>query len=160
MPSVVMSQAHSELARIRVGDALPDFELPDLDGKQRRLGQMLGAKLTVVAFWGSRSRSSLEELADLQPEVVKRFGGYGVAVVGIDEGDEPQPVRALAKDCGATYPLLVDRDRATLKSIGPPRPPVTYLIDSSRTVLWFDIEYSNTTRRDLQQAIRYTLAHQ
>ncbi len=159
MPPVVLSHAHSKLARVKVGDQLPDVELPDLDGKSRRLDSLLGAKLTVVVFWGSTSRASLEELGDLGPEVIKRFGNYGVAVVGIDERDEPQRARELAKRVGATFPLLSDREGTTLRSVGPPRPPVTYLVGHARTVLWFDIEYSHTTRRDLQQAIRYALAH-
>jgi hypothetical protein len=35
--------------------------------------------------------------------------------------------------------------------------PRTYLLDSSGKILWFDLEYSRSTRRELNQAIRYVL---
>jgi hypothetical protein len=36
--------------------------------------------------------------------------------------------------------------------------PRTYLLDASGKILWFDIEYSRTTRQQLLSAIRFSLA--
>ena len=160
MPQVVLSHAQSELCKVKVGDQLPDVQLPNLDGQTNNLGKLLGSKLTVVVFWGSASRSSVQEIGDLASGIVKRYGDFGVAAVGINVGDEAAQAKALAKSAGAGFTMLADRDVEALRSIGPPRPPVTYLVDPSLKVLWFDIEYSNTTRRDLEQAIRYALAHE
>ncbi len=35
--------------------------------------------------------------------------------------------------------------------------PRTYLVDSQGKILWFDMEYSRSTRRDLRDAIRVVL---
>jgi peroxiredoxin len=157
MPKVSLSNAHSERCRVRVGDTLPRFELVDLDGRQRSWESLLGAKLTVVVFWNGAQPAALEELADLGPNTLDRFSGNGLAVIGINSGDDPQSARELARRSGARFVNLSDRDGNALKQVASGRIPRTYLIDASGTILWLDLEYSRTTRRDLAQAIRYVL---
>jgi peroxiredoxin len=159
MPTVALSDGHAKLCRVRVGDQLPDFQLTDLEGKAQSLGQLLGPKLTVVTFWTRSQPSALEELADLSPDILDRFSQYGVGVVGINEADDPQSALEIAQQAKAQFPNLSDRDGSALGQVATAKLPRTYLIDSSRNILWFDLEYSRTTRRELAQAIRFWLAH-
>jgi peroxiredoxin len=157
MPRVSLSDAHAETCRVRVGDALPRFQLVDLEGRKQSWESLLGAKLTVVVFWNSGQPVALEELTDLSPNTLDRFSDNGLAVVGINTGDDPQWARELVKRAGARFVNLSDRDGNALQQVASGRIPRTYLIDASGTILWLDLEYSRTTRRDLAQAIRYVL---
>ena len=158
MPRVSLTEGHAKICQVRVGDAFPDLTLADLSGQTHSLSKLLGPKLTVVMFWSGTKPTARQQLADLEPEVAARFSSEGVAVVGVNAGDEPQLAKELAEQAGAAFTILSDRDGATLKQVAPGRIPCTYLVDAAGKVLWFDIEYSRTTRRELVEAIRYTLA--
>lgn len=158
MPRVSLSQAHANLCRVQVGTDFPQFELADVAGATQSLAQLHGAKLTVVVFWtGTKSNSRLQ-LGDLEPDVSARFAEKGVAVVAINSGDDPQLAKELAEQAGARFTVLSDREGAVIKQVAPGRVPSTYLLDAGGKVVWFDIEYSRTTRRELVQAIRFLLA--
>ena len=59
---------------------------------------------------------------------------------------------------GATFPVLLDPKGAYFAQLAKDRRmPRTYLIDANGRILWFDVEYSRFTRRDLVQSIRVAL---
>jgi peroxiredoxin len=157
IPKVILSDAHAKLCRVKVGDTFPDLRLPAAAGHEQQLARLRGEKLSVIAFWTSTKPTTVEELADLAIDVDKRFAKQGVGVVAINLGDDPKAVAALIKQSGARFPILFDHDGAALKQLGEGKTARTYLIDAGGKILWFDLEYSCTTRRDLQQAIRAAL---
>jgi peroxiredoxin len=158
MPRVVMSAAHAKLCRVQVGDTFPAFELADLKGDPHALGDLLGKRLTIVLFWSATRPTALDELVDLEPRVQERFGKDGVAVLAVNCGDDPKLAAELADHAKASFVNLADPQGQALASVGTPKVPRTYLLDASGKIVWFDIEYSRTTRRELTQAIRFMLA--
>lgn len=159
MPKITMSEAHAKTCRVQVGDAFPNLALGDLAGQQQDFAKLLGKQLTVVVFWRVGSPTSLEEVADVQRMILRRFAPQGVAAVGINVGDERQLAAELAKQAGASYPQLSDQDRQAFDQVATAHLPRTYLLDGAGKVVWFDLEYSRTTRRDLAAAVRYSLTH-
>jgi peroxiredoxin len=158
MPKVSLTQAHADICRVQVGADFPELELADLAGGTQSLAKLRGPELTVVVFWTGTKSSSRLQLADLEPDVSARFSGKGVTVVGINSGDDPQLAKELAEQAGARFAVLCDRDAAAINLVAPGKVPSTYLLDATGKVVWFDIEYSRTTRRELVQAIRFLLA--
>ncbi len=108
LPAVSLTKAHADTCRVKLGDTLPDLQLATLDGSEQPLAKSFGKKLTVVLFWNGSKPTALEELRDLQPDVLGRFGGNGVAVIGVNTGDDPQLARDLVKQAGASFPQLSD----------------------------------------------------
>jgi peroxiredoxin len=159
MPQVTFSRAHAQLCKLKVGDSFPNVELAKPDGQAQPIAQLLGPKLTVIVIWNGKKPSSLQQLGDLEPEIVARFGEQGVRVVAINSGDDPQLAGELAAQAGSGFVVLCDQAGKTLEQTAPGRVPSTYLLDGAGRVLWLDIEYSPSTRRELVQAIRYVLAH-
>ena len=157
MPEVHFTEAHAKTNVVGVGEAFPKLDLVDVEGTPQRFGDLVGEKLTIVIFWNGQLPTALEELAGMQSRFLDEFGEQGVAVVGINVGDEPQLAGELAKQAGAEYPQLVDPDGAALAKVATARLPRTYLIDGSGQILWFDIEYSRTTRQRLLSALRFSL---
>jgi len=160
MPKVLLTEGHAKTCLVKVGDPLPDIQLPDLDGKQQSLDKLLGSKLTVVAFWTSSHPYAVEELADLGPTISARFGARGVHVIAVNERDSPEAARKTLEGLGVKFPNLMDDQGTALGQIATGRLPRTYLIDHQRKILWFDIEYSRSTRRDLLRAIQVSLQAQ
>jgi peroxiredoxin len=153
IPPVLLTDAHKSLCLVGVGDPLPEMELQQLGGRRSKLADLYGKKATVVVFWKSDRRMTLTELADLGPDVVEPFQGEGVAVVGVAVGESANQARSIVRQTGAKFPNLLDTDGAAFAKVGSDKLPRTYLLDPSGKILWFDIEYSQSTRRELAQSL-------
>ncbi len=156
-PKVVLSSGHQALCVVGVGDTMPPLTLPDIGGLSQPLTDLLGPKLTVVLFWRLDRPYAREQFERLEREVVGPFAGFGVNTVAINTGDPPAAVQAAGQQAGATFPSLIDADGAALATVGTNKLPRTYLLDAAGQILWFDLEYSESTRRQLKNAILWHL---
>ncbi len=159
MPTVVMTEEHLKACLVRVGDTMPDAELPDLDGKAHPLAGLRGSKLTVICLWKSGESPAgelraLELLGHLQ-DLAEAFSQQGVLVVGINEGDPAEIVRK--RVAGVTVPMLLDPEGAYFDKLATDSLPRVYLLDPEGKILWFDREFSLTTRRRLETGIKVAL---
>jgi len=154
-PVVVLSAEHRKLCHVVVGDALPDIELADAAGVKHSIQDTLGKKRTVVLFWNADHRYALAEFKHLHDEVVQPFSATGTAVFAIHVGPPPKNYDALVQKYGPGITCLIDGDRQAFAKVATAKLPRTYLLDAQGKILWFDIEYSRTTRFDLRNAIRY-----
>ncbi len=157
IPKVELTKAQTAACLVQVGDLMPEAELPDLNGNVRSLGELRGEKLTVVFFWNSRNIYATTELEDLTDEIAARFAEKGVRVVGINEGDTRQAAVAAVANAGARFVNLLDAGGAYFAKVATEKIPRTYLLDAHGKILWFDMEYSRSTRRALQLAIEVAL---
>ncbi len=155
MPKVLLTNRDQKVCKVKVGDALPAFDLPKVGGSETvKLGSVLGKRGTVVVFWKSDRRAARAELADLGPEVVEPFGTSGVAVVGVAVQETPETAAQTLAKSNATFTNLTDADGNVFSQVGSDCLPRTYVLDSSGKIVWFDIAYSLATRRDLNTALR------
>lgn len=159
MPQVVLSAELAATSRVQVGAKLPAGDLKDLDGASKALADHLGEQLTVVVFWRAGGIYDTAELADLADLVVAPFKSQGVEVVAINVGDPADVVRNSVQEAGADFAQLLDADGNYFAEVATGKLPRTYLVDRDGNVLWFDIGYGRTTRRQLVDAIRYKLAN-
>jgi peroxiredoxin len=151
IPPVRLSKGHEALCKVKVGDTMPDVTLPPLTGGAPvELSSLFGEKATLVVFWSPDRRMAREQLADLGPDVVAPFGEAGVAVVGIAVGAPAAMLKAAERE----FPNLLDADGKAFSQVGSAKLPRTYLLDPQGKILWFDIEYSLGTRRELHQSLR------
>jgi peroxiredoxin len=160
MPQVFLTEAHAKTCLVKVGDQMPALDLPSVDGTAKKFGDLLGKKLTIVCFWNGRLPTSLEELADLESRFLGEFGGDGLAVIGVNVGDDPKLAQELAGQAQAKFVNLSDRDGKAFAQVATEKLPRTYLLDASGKVLWFDLEYSRATRQGLLSAIRFATRDQ
>ncbi len=163
IPAVVLSDELRAACLVKVGDKLPDAELSDLDGKPRALHSLFGKKLTVVCFWtiGDTERSKLLSaalLGDLAKSLPKPGGDRDVVLVGVNVGDSAEAVRRQLKQAEASFPNLLDRQGKLLAKVTKDgKTPRIYLLDSNGRILWFDLENSRSSRRNLEEAIQVVL---
>ncbi len=158
IPDVVMTEAMATTNVVGVGDRIPEGQLPNLDGETRPLQELYGSQLTVVLFWNSENLYSLQELQDLQIDVFEPYKERGVQVVGIHVRDTGEVAREKVEQAGATYQQLLDKDGSYFAKVATEHLPRTYLLNAKGEVVWFDLEYSTATRRNLHQAIEVALS--
>jgi thioredoxin-dependent peroxiredoxin len=157
VPPVLLTDQHAALCRVKVGDAMPEIELPKLDGGNAKLSDLYGKAATVVVFWKGDRQMAVDELADLGPDVVKKLGSRGVEVVGIAVGEPAGAVRSMIQKTAADFPQLIDADGKAFDKVGSKKLPWTLVLDANGKIVWFDLEYSLATRRELQQALLATI---
>ncbi|MFZ5829950.1 MAG: hypothetical protein ACOY3P_07670 [Planctomycetota bacterium] len=162
IPEVVLSESLKATGLVNVGDVMPEGSLTRVDGESAPPADMLGPRLTVVHFWtGTSDMARLRAEAavgDLARDVVKPFGSSGVRAVSIYVGEPPDEVEKVAEAAGDAVPVLVDRDGSYFAKIAKSELPRVYLLGADRKILWFDVEYSQATERQLLQAIAAVLA--
>jgi len=157
MPEVKMPETLLETCLVKVGDRMPEAELADLRNKRVSLRSLLGKKLTVVLFWNSENLYATQALEYAGLEVAEPFGKKGVGVIGVDVKDTPEAARKAVADAGAKYVNLLDPEGRYFSKVATEKIPRVYLLDASGKILWLDIEYSASTRRDLDRAIKFAL---
>ena len=148
VPAVLLSAAHSKLCKVNVGDVFPAIELPKLDGGRENFDSLLGAKATIVVFWTDdrwMSKTALQDLA--------QAAGDGVSIVGIAAGVNGEAAEKMYADSGAKFPQLLDDRGTAFAQVGTGALPRLYVLDGDRRITWFDIEYSEATRRELKQTL-------
>lgn len=158
LPEVALSAAHRATCKLVIGDTLPPLTLPDLKGEATSLDKNFGQRVTVVAFLQGDDAETLEVLSDLAPLITNPYGNRGVRAVAIHVGEPTEATKDLAAQNENAFATLVDADGAALSQITDnPQGlmPRIFLVDATGKILWFDIEYSRTTRRDLDRALRY-----
>jgi peroxiredoxin len=159
MPHVLLSKGDEAACKVKVGDAMPTIELPKLgETSKTKLAELYGKNATVVVFWKSDRRMSQQQLADIKADIVEPFQKEGVAVVGVAVDESAKDADAAVKKSGASIPNLHDADGKAFAQLGSGRFPRTYVLDPSGKIVWFDIEYSLATRRELHQALEVITA--
>lgn len=161
IPEVLLPEQLAKTNRVGVGDQMPAGELTTLDGKPQPLPALYGKKLTVVFLWKGEDLYSqlaaVDALRFLEEEVAKPYGDKGVQVVAVNVGEAAEAVQQRTSEAKAGYPSLRDPEGKFFSTVATERLPRIYLLDAQGKILWFDLEYSRTTRSQLMRAIQVAL---
>ena len=100
----------------QVGEPMPDFILPDQDGKLVRLGELLERGPVVMSFnrghWCPYCKLNADGLAEIAPEI-RKLGGEIVAI----SPETHQYGAALRDYADAPFPVLTDLDNGYALSL-------------------------------------------
>ena len=157
IPKVEMTARQSVTCLVKVGDRLPDQELPGTGRSDSSVRSLFGKRATIVLLWKAEDPYSASALEDLQTEFAGLYGAKGLAVVGIEVKGSPEVARKTIIDTGSKFPNLLDGDGKYFAKLATEGLPRLYLTDATAKILWLDIEYSSTTRHQLTEAVRAVL---
>lgn len=119
---------------VDVGDEAPDFALPDADGEQVRLSDLLAEGPVVLYFYPKDASPGCTREACAFRDRYGDLTEAGATVVGVSL-DPPSSHRRFADDHGLPFPLLSDEEGAVRDLYGIPDTlgvipgRVTYVID-------------------------------
>ena len=151
-------------AGVAIGAVVPDFALPDADGKEHSLASLKGSKGTVLIFVATQCPISNAYNARMQ-KLAEDYRARGVNVVGINSNStEPAAeVKQHAADKGLSFTLLKDAGNQIADRFDAQVTPEAYLLDASGKLVYHGrIDNSRNgdsiTNTELRDAMEATLA--
>ncbi len=118
---------------IAVGELVPEYTVRTLEGDSARVAS--GEPVTLLHVWATWCGPCQEEFPEIEA-IQREFGpsGLRIVAVSVDEGDD-DPVRAFAKEKGATFEIGRDPTGAVRRLYQGIGVPESYLISSDGRLL-------------------------
>ncbi len=98
------------------GDKAPDFELPDVDQKWRKLDEFRDKKTIIAFFPAAESPVCTAEMCSFRDQL-DELRDYGANVIAISV-DSPHANKAFTQSHHLNFPVLSDYRRDTIKKYG------------------------------------------
>ncbi len=128
------------MKRIEIGDQIPSFSLPDQDGKEVDIKELVGKKNLVIYFYPKDETQGCTAEACSFRDNYEAFSENGFEVIGISS-DSPESHRKFKQHHHLPFILLSDKQKQVRKLFGVPSGlfgiipgRVTYVIDKKGTV--------------------------
>lgn len=125
---------------LATGELAPDFELPDQDGRKRRLGDLLAGRPLILYFYPADfTPGCTREACDLR-DLHTQILSAGLRVVGVSP-QSPESHRRFRDEHSLPFMLLSDEDKVAIKAFGVDGPlgigvrRATFLIDGKRRIV-------------------------
>jgi peroxiredoxin len=117
----------------RVGEAAPDFLLPNVDGNLVHLGSFKG-KVIFLNFWATWCPPCIQEMPWME-SLYQRLKGreFEMVAVSIDEKGK-ETVGPFMEKYSLTLPVLLDRDKKISALYGITGVPETFIINKQGVV--------------------------
>jgi peroxiredoxin Q/BCP len=146
------------VAKVNVGDAAPDFELPGTGEKTYRLADYRGRKVVLAFYPGDFTAVCTKQFCSYRDES-ERLDELGADVLGIS----PQSVDSherFTQEKSLNVPLLADEDKAVAKAYGVLAGPMVrraiFVVDEQGIVRHRKVTLAGLTYEsvaDLEQAV-------
>lgn len=146
------------MAKLKVGDPAPDFELPGTGGKTYRLADYRGRKLILAFYPGDFTAVCTRQFCSYRDDG-ERLGDLGAEVLGISAQSVDSHER-FVEEKGLNVPLLADEDKAVARAYGVLAGPLVrraiFIVDEEgivrhRNVSLTSLGYESV--EDLEQAL-------
>jgi peroxiredoxin len=138
------------------GAKMPEIGLKDLSGKQVDVASLAG-KVVIIDFWATWCAPCREELPELE-KFYKKYGGKGLAIVGVSVDKEPDNIKSFLEKLKVTFPVVHDAGHAVSGKYGPPRMPSSYIVDKKGIVRYVHGGYRASDAAEFEKQIQELLA--
>lgn len=161
-PQVHLSAQHKQMVQVEVGDAFPSIALPTPEqaGDPNPLANRLGEQATVVAVFSRDGAMAKAMLRDITVDINERYNPpqaklqkLRVIPIAIASQMDKDEAGKVVEQAGYNNLLLLDKNGEAFSQLGAERLPRIYVLNSKGEIVWFDIEYSLSTRREMKQAV-------
>ena len=132
----------AESTMLALGTSLPQFSLPDFDGKPVASAQLKMSRGLVVAFICNHC-PFVKHVRTEFARFAREYQAKGIAVIAIASNDSvafpqdgPDGMRSEAKEAGYSFPYLFDESQVVAKAFAAACTPDFYLFDGSQRLYY------------------------
>ena len=132
----------------------PEFTLPNLDGDDVTLSELLEDGPVIVDFWATWCKPCIKAFPDLQ-EVFDKYKNCGLQVlaVSIDGPKSMSRVGSLIKAKGNTFEVLLDPSQKVARKFHVMSVPRTVLVNTDGTIAYAVTGYRPKSHKELDAAV-------
>jgi peroxiredoxin len=132
----------------------PEFTLPNLDGDDVALSELLEDGPVIVDFWATWCKPCIKAFPDLQ-EIFDKYRncGLNVLAISIDGPKSMSRVGSLIKSKGNTFEVLLDPGQKVARKFHVTSVPRTVLVNTDGTVAYAVTGYRPKNHEELEAAV-------
>ena len=132
----------------------PGFTLPNLDGDDVTLSELLEDGPVIVDFWATWCKPCIKAFPDLQ-EIFDKYRNCGLKVVAIsiDGPKSMSRVGSLIKSKGNTFEVLLDPGQKVARKFHVTSVPRTVLVNTDGTIAYAVTGYRPKNHEELEAAV-------
>ena len=132
----------------------PEFTLPNLDGDDVTLSELLEDGPVIVDFWATWCKPCIKAFPDLQ-EIFDKYRNCGLKVlaISIDGPKSMSRVGSLIKSKGNTFEVLFDPGQKVARTFHVTSVPRTVLVNTDGTVAYAVTGYRPKNHEELEAAV-------
>lgn len=136
-----------------------DFKLPDLEGKEVSLQELLAHGPVLVDFWATWCKPCAKELPHLDA-IAKEFAGRGVSVVAVsvDNPRSVSKVRSYVKSQNFSFIVVLDTNGEAKRAFKAFSQPYTVMLNPDGTKAFSNIGYKPGDEKIIREKIAALLA--
>jgi thiol-disulfide isomerase/thioredoxin len=148
--------SHS-FARIDPPRSVPDFSLPDMDGKPHALHDYRG-KVVLINFWATWCPPCRREMPALE-QLYRKLGDQPFVVLAVNQWEDADHVFAYMGDLNVfpSFPILFDPESKVSADFDVKGLPTSFLLDKQGRVVFRAVGGRAFDHPDVEQIIRSLL---
>lgn len=152
------------LPGLNIGQPLPEFSLPDLDGKSHSLSGLKGKQGLLLIFISVTCPYS-NAYSERMEKIAQDYKARGISFIGINANAKelPEDIKRHAAASHFTFPILKDGGNKLADRLGAQVTPETFLFDEGNKLVYHGrIDNSKNLEmvksQDLRDALESTLS--
>lgn len=138
---VVFAQGETK-SFTKVGDAMPDFSVTEIGGKEFKISALKG-KIVYVNFWATWCPPCAQEMPRIEQEIWQpNKESENFAVVLIAREQTEKDIIPFIEKYNYTFPVAADPKRAIFDLFGNVGIPRNYIVGADGKILYQSVGYS------------------
>lgn len=132
--AIAAGSTPASLTPIEPPQIAPAFSLPDLDETLRSLAEFKG-KPVIINFWATWCPPCREEMPSME-RAWQKIESEGIAMLGINVGEDFDTVFGFTGEIDVSFPLLLDEDSSATEKWPIRGLPTTYIINPDGQIVY------------------------
>lgn len=141
---------------ILIADPMPDFRLPDMNGKNISLSDLLGQGPVLIDFWADYCNPCKVAMPYLH-ELTEKYDTLTVVLISIDAPKSQSKAKNYLKGKNYNFVTLFDSEKTLAKKLSVSNPPHTFIINSDGEIVYTHIGFEPGTEKHYEHHIRNLL---
>jgi peroxiredoxin len=145
-------------ASIGAESKAPDFALPNIDGKEVKLADLLARGPVIIDFWATWCKPCIKGFPALQ-QIHEKYKAQGLTViaVSVDSPKSRSRVSPFISSQKYTFEVLLDIEGKVAQKYNAVAIPRTVLINPKGEIIYTAVGYRPTNEEQLDEAVQSVL---
>lgn len=139
-----------------LADPMPEFRLPNEQGQNVTLEELLGRGPILIDFWADYCQPCKLAMPALN-ELALKYDSLTVVLVSIDAPKMQTKAKTYLKSKDFRFVTLFDADKILAKKLNVVNPPHTFILDNSGEIVYTHLGYEPGTEAEYELQIRLLL---